>query len=178
MVDASKTILASHHIELPLTGEITPDEVRRAINSWLVKTFAREWTIAASGYPSVAFPHGAKDAFTPDTDDPLPPLKPPRFLPGVLCGVKYCSYLAYLHTYCANCCKQKFRVEVRETKSESGGLGLFATSKWEGKREFIQSHLAQDDEKIINFCTRVEYIDEAECSPFHRTAHVRSHGFH
>jgi len=175
MVDATKTLFSSHHIELPMTPEITPEQVRRAINNWLVKTFAHEWSIAASGYPPTAFPHGAEDAFSSDpddTDDPLnllTQLKSPRFLPGVLCGVKYCSYLAYSHPYCPACCRQKFGVEARQTKSQAGGLGLFATSKWEGKGliELTQSHLGQDDEKIINFYTRVEYIDEDECSPFH-----------
>ena len=164
MVDETIILFANHHIELPLTPMITPEQIRHAINTWLVKTFAREWSIIASGYSLNAFPHGAKDAFSSDPDDSDNPLnlltrlKSPCFLPEVLCRVKYCSYLAYLHPYCAACCRQKFGVEVRQTKSEAGGLGLFATSKWEGKG---------DDEKMINFCTRVEHIDEQDCSPFH-----------
>jgi hypothetical protein len=178
MVETTQTLFATHHIDLPPTPDITPEQVRRAINTWLVKTFAREWSVAASEYPPTIFPHDAKDPFTSDDDNPddplhyLTPLESPRFLPGVLCGVKYCSYLAYLHPYCAACCRQKFGVEVRRTASEVGGLGLFATSKWEGKggsslTEVTQLHLAQPEDKVINFCTRVEYIDEYECSPFH-----------
>ena len=138
------------------------------------------------GIFTITFPHHAKDTFKSDPDNPddplhyLPQLESPRFVPGVLCGVKKCSYLAYLHPYCAACCRQKFKVEVCQTKSEAGGLGLFATSKLEGKggsslTELAQLHIAQDEEKIINFCTRVEYIDEHQCSPFHLyEAHFRS----
>jgi hypothetical protein len=189
IVETTKTLFATHHIELPPAPEITPDQVRCAINTWLIKTFAREWSIVASGYLPTTFPHDSKDAFKPDPDNPddplhyLPQLESPRFLPGVPCGVKKCSYLAYLHPYCAACCRQKFRVEVRRTKTQGGGLGLFATSRLEGKggfslTEVAQLHTAQDDEKIINFCTRFEYIDEHECSPFHLyEAHFRSHRF-
>src|SRR2546423_14652805 len=84
MVDATKTLFATHHIQLPLTLEITPEQVRCAINTWLVKTFAREWSIAALGYPPTTFPHSAKDTFESDPDNPgqSPPLPPsPRVPP-------------------------------------------------------------------------------------------------
>ena len=155
-----------------------PDQVHCTINAWLIKTFAHEWSIVTSGYLSSTVPHGSRDTFKPDPNDPndplhnLPLLESPHFLPGVLCAVKSCSHLAYLHPYCAACYRQKFRVEVCWMETEGGGLGLFATSRFEGKGpsflpDVAQLHKVEDDERILNFCTRVEYIDECECTPFH-----------
>jgi hypothetical protein len=184
IVAKTKALFTSHHIDLP-AGEVTPDQVRLAINEWLVKTFKREWQIMASTFPTSHFPHGAKDPFKPDPEDPfdplhdLPPLSTPRFLPGVLCAVKSCSYLAYLHPFCAACCRRKFKVEVKRTTSQQSGLGLFATSRLEGKgilplSEISQMHIVQEEEEIINFCTLAEYIDEEECTFSIHISHNRS----
>ena len=82
---------------------VTSDQIRRAINDWLVKTFAREWRLVALAFSTNDVPHGPKDPFEPDPDNPfdplraLPPLQSPSFLPGVLCTVEMCSNLAYMH---------------------------------------------------------------------------------
>src|SRR5277367_2049841 len=176
ILEKTKTLFATHHIELS-AATVTPDQIRCAINNWLVKTFACEWRIVASAFSPNYFPHGPKHPFEPDPDDPfdplhaLPPLQSPRFLPGVLCTVEMCSNLAYMHLLCAACCKRKFKVEVKRS-TKTPGLGLFATSRLKGKGVFslpevAQLDTAQDDEEMINFCTFAEYIDEKECKSFH-----------
>ena len=83
IVEKTKTLFATHHIELSAAA-VTPDQVRRAINNWLVKTFAREWRIVASAFSPTDFPHDSKHPFEPDPNDPfdplhaLPPLQSPR----------------------------------------------------------------------------------------------------
>src|SRR5437762_13608376 len=53
----------------------------------------------------------------------------------ILCETKRCSYLAFVQRFCATCCKQKYRVEVKRRAVDVSGLqiptrlGLFATSK-------------------------------------------------
>jgi len=173
MVVHTRTLFATHHIDLP-AGNVTPDQVRRAINEWLLKTFEREWQIVASGVDESHVPHGSTDPFEPDEDDPhnplqwLPPLPPPRFLRG-LCVTQGCSYLAYVHPFCAACCKRKFRVEVKRTTSQvQPGLGLFATTTLKGHVshavELSQLHKAAEGESIINFCTVAEEINKKECT--------------
>ena len=73
-------------------------------------------------------------------DDPhdalrwLLPLPSPRFLRG-LCAARGCSYLAYVHPFCAACCKRKFLVKVKRTMSqEQPGLQAFCDSHSEGMR--------------------------------------------
>src|SRR5277367_4587213 len=184
IVEKSKTLFATHHIELS-AATVTPDQVRRAINNWLVKTFAREWRIVSSAFSPTDFPHGSIHTFEPDPDDSfdplhaLPPVQSPCFLSGALCTVKWCSYLAYMHPLCTACCKRKFKVEVKRS-TKAPGLGLFATSRLKGKGVFPLPEVTQlpdtvqDDEEIINFCTLAEYIDEKECKSFHQCAsHLR-----
>jgi hypothetical protein len=132
MVAHSRTLFATHHIELPAT-KITPERVRQSINEWVMKTFEREWRIVASGFPEGLVPHGATDPFEPDEDNPqdalrdLPPLSIPQFICG-LCAVKSCTYLAFMHRYCAACCRHKFQLELkRTTRQDQSGLGLFST---------------------------------------------------
>jgi hypothetical protein len=141
----------------------------------------------ASPFPPDAFPHGSIHPFHPDLNNPfdplhnLPSLESPRFLPGVICAVKTCSYLAYLHPFCAACCKRKFKVQVKRTTISPDGLGLFATSTMEGKcvssrTTTAQLHAVPEDQHIINFCTHAEYIDENDCTPFRQHgSHFRSH---
>jgi hypothetical protein len=68
MVEKTKTLFATHHIELS-AATVTPDQACRAINNWLVKTFAREWGLVASAVSTHDIPHGPKDPFA---NDPFP----------------------------------------------------------------------------------------------------------
>jgi hypothetical protein len=173
MVAHSRTLFATHHIQLP-AAKVTPEQVRRAINEWVTKTFEREWRIVASGLPEGLVPHGATDPFEPDEDDPqdplhdLPPLSPPQFIRG-LCAAKSCTYLAFIHPYCAACCRDKFQLEVkRTTRQDQSGLGLFATKRLTGRdssrHELLQMHQASPLEYFINICTLFEIIDRKECT--------------
>jgi hypothetical protein len=181
MVALTRSRFAAHHIDVP-AGHVTPDIVLRAINAWLLKTFEREWQIVASGIDPERIPHGGTDPFDPNVDDELDPLNwlpslpSPRFVRGI-CEVEGCTYLAYLHRFCAACCKRKFKVEVKRTTSrphpETGqptaSLGLFATSTLRARREIhvpevAQIHKAVVGEDIINFCTIANEIDKKECT--------------
>lgn len=178
VVEHTKTLFSSHHVDLP-AGDVTPDQVRQAINEWLVKTFEREWRIAASAVDPMHVPHGPMDRFEPDEHDPddpltwllpmLPPLSSPRFVGAGLCAAPKCTYLAYLHPYCAACCKHKFKVEVKRTTQQRGGLGLFATSTMMGRPnrmvELCQMHKVDESGGIVNFCTVAKQIDKEECTP-------------
>lgn len=168
-----RTLFETHHIDLP-AGNVTPEQVRRAINEWILKTFQREWRVVASGLPEGFVPHDATDPFEPDQDNPddplrsLPPLSPPQFIRG-LCAAQSCSYLAFIHPYCAACCKQKYQVEVkRTTRQDQSGLGLFATARLTGCEprvcESLQMHKALQGEYFINFCTISEIIDQQDCT--------------
>jgi hypothetical protein len=172
MVVHARTLFSTHHIDLP-AGNVTPDQVRQAINEWLLKTFEREWKIVASGVDELHVPHGPTDPFEPDEDDPhdplgwLLPLPSPQFLRG-LCAAQGCSYLAYAHPFCAACCKRKFQVEVkRTTRQGQPGLGLFATATLTGRTSHVQDlsqmHAAEG-EYIINFSTLAEEIEKKECT--------------
>ena len=69
MVAHTRTLFAMHHINLP-AGNVTPEQVRRAINEWLLKTFELEWRVVTSGLPKNLAPHEATDPFEPDEDNP------------------------------------------------------------------------------------------------------------
>lgn len=160
--DHTRLLFDLHHV--PLRGTTaTPFAVLGALNEWVFRTFEREWRIEASHLPHGHIAHGSLDRFDPDPDNPddpihyLPQIKAPRFV-GRLCETKQCSYLAFVHRFCATCCKQKYRVEVkRRTVDVSGlqapaGLGLFATSELKGMHY------------ITHFTTNPKMISEVECT--------------
>lgn len=160
--DRTRLLFDLHHIPLR-DVKATPIAVLVALNEWVFRTFEREWRIEASDFPLDYLAHGSLDRFDPDPDNPddpihdLPQIKAPHFV-GRLCETKRCSYLAFVHRFCATCCKQKYRVEVkRRTVDVSGlqipaGLGLFATSELKGMHY------------ITHFATNPEIISEVECT--------------
>ena len=164
-----------HHVDIP-PGKVTPDEVRMAINSWIVHTFHRESRLAASDMDPAHFPHGSKDALEANPDDPLdtlhclPSLSPPEYLSGNLCATKNCTYLAYIHTRCAACCRVKYRVEVKRSTGGDGGLGLFAATRLEGRTsrnaviEPWDLHRVPETQFIFNFCTDFHYLQDDHCT--------------
>ena len=72
MVAKSHRMFLEHHVNIP-SGQVTPDEIRMAINSWIARTFHREWRLAASDMDPAHFPHGSMDALEANPDDPLDP---------------------------------------------------------------------------------------------------------
>jgi len=173
-VAGTRTLFAAHYIDLP-AGNVTPEQVRQAINEWVLKTFEREWRVVASGLPGDSVPHEATDPFEPDENDPdhplrsLPPLSPPQFIRG-LCAAPSCSYLVFMHPYCAACCKQKYQVEVKRTmRQDQSGLGLFATARLTGREppvgESLEMQKVLQGEFLINFCTISKIINQQDCAP-------------
>ena len=174
MVAKSRQMFLEHHVDIP-PGQVTPDEIGMAINSWIALTFHREWRLAASDMDPGYFPHGPKDALQADPDDPLDPLhslplSSPQYLPGNLCATKNCTYLAYVHIRCAACCHVKYKVEVKRSTGGDGGLGLFATTRLVGRTsrnavlEPWDLHRVSETEFIINFCTDLSYLQDDHCT--------------
>ena len=63
-------------------------------------------------------------------------LDPPRYTIG-FCRTKRCSNAAFLFELCPSCCRNRWKVEVREKTDviqgrPAGGLGLFATADFAG----------------------------------------------
>ena len=173
-VAGTRTLFAAHYINLP-AGNVTPEQVRQAINEWVSKTFEREWRVIASGLLEDSVSHESTDPFEPDENDPddplrsLPPLSPPQFIRG-LCAAPSCSYLAFMHPYCAACCKQKYQLEVKRTmRQDQSGLGLFATARLTGCEphvggESLEMQKVLQGEYFINFCTVSEIINKQICA--------------
>ena len=172
MVAKSRRMFLEHHVNIP-SGRVTPDEIRMAINSWIVRTFHREWRLAASDMDPAHFPHGSKDALEANLNDPLDPLhslpslSPPEYLSGNLCATKNCTYLAYIYSRCAACCRMKYKVEVKRSTGGNGGLGLFATARLQGqtsRNTVIDLQQVPETQFIINFCTDFHYLQDDHCT--------------
>ena len=123
MID-TKRELTDNGVTLLATDTISPRALLNQINVWVLETYHTEWKRIANEA-----------------------LDPPRYTIG-FCRTKQCSNAAFLFELCPTCCRNRWKVEVRETTDvidghPAGGLGLFATRDWEGGGERI--HLQRYD---------------------------------
>src|SRR5579859_4253225 len=172
MEDETRLLFESHHI--PISRSTTPDAIRVAVNDLIIKFFRREWRIESSDFARIEVPNGPLDPLDVESghldDDPfdnnlpdagnillsLPPMESPRYVARV-CDTAWCNYLAFVHRFCMNCCKQKYGVEVKRSTivhpdtQRTEGLGLFATKEFKGTSY------------ICNFATNVKCMSNEEC---------------
>ena len=131
-------------------------------NTWLSKTFPREWIIVASGYLPTTFP-----ILTIPRSAPLPPSA--RVARLSTWGTVWRQKVQLSWVF-ASLLRRLLQAKIQsrsQVDEHQRTFCNFEIRRKGGAVSYRSRTTSQDDEKIINFCTRFEYIDEHECSPFH-----------